>query len=1354
MRVVLGALLSAAVVTATAVVLPATVATAAPAADPTTIGTTAATAGGSCWEIKQLRPTATDGAYWLLTPTMTEPAQFYCDMTTDGGGWVLVGKGRDGWVNDYEGKGSAADLLTPGLTTMSAATSELASETVDALLGGGRVDALTDGVRLRRARDTSGSTWQESRFKFTNRDRWVWTFGAEHPLGAWSFDGVAGSGGQTASWGADQSYRRVNNTPSSSQTFHQGFAFGSSVAGNSSATSYLWSATTGLGGALPFTQVYLRPKVTSADARFTAIPDAGTAAITRPAVPRNKALDSPWAVSGIAGSAADEGNVEVQAFTQSGNTMYVGGNFRYVQQSAEGLNQVDQPYLAAFDVTTGELLTSFRPVLNEQVRTLATLPNGNVVAGGIFTQANGQPATGIVALDPVTGATATGFKLTIENRLTAGVLQIKSLDVQGGFLYIGGALTHMTGGTRLTAVYTRNLGRVSVTDGTPSSDWNPNINGTVSGVDASSDGQRVYASGYFGLAQGVAAKRAVSLSTASGAALSGPTWAPVWSNNNNDYQHALKQIGNRVYYGGSEHSLFGFDTDTLQRVSGSIMKKNGDVQAVADGGNGLVFAGCHCNNFSYQNAFTWSSLNSNWTQADALNWFGAWNAQTGARVPQFTPTMGMRLGSGIWAITTDTNGTVWAGGDIETVTSKSQANRFSGGFARWDAADATAPATPTNFRITSQTSDTVNLEWNTVSDPSGVHYQILRDDRTIGLTSGNTGSITVPKGGSGRFFLRAADAVGNVSSSTSVLVAGSGLVLPTASFTSTVDRSQVTVDGSGSTSPNGDIVDYLWDFGDASGARGATAIHTYLTSGSYVVRLTVTDAQGATNSTTKTVTVTAPVNAAPTDVYGKEIYRQSPWFYYRLAETSGSTATDAGPDGRNGTYSGTISRGVSGALRNSNNAAISLVGRDGFAVSPQAPGPPTEFSAGIWFKTTDNKGGRLIGYGSSSSGLSNSYDRHIYIQNDGRLVFGVYNGVENRVTTTGSYRDGVWHQAVATLSPTAGMKLYVDGALVGSNANTTAENFTGYWKVGGDNVWSGASSRYLTGSLDEAAVFQRALTPAEIAEQWRLGSTVVEPPVTTPPTASFTASVNSLTGTFDAGASSDTDGNIVLYRWDFGDGTTANGQLVSHTFPAVGDYTVSLTVTDNDGALGTTTKTVTTTAAPVDSVPIANGSTWQWRYLNSAPPAGWNTAGFDASSWSGGAAPLGFGAITLGTNIDTFASTADRPKAAYFTRSFDVADASKVQRLTLTTRADDGVVVYVNGVEVSRSNMPTGTITFNTFASTARKTSVAISAPLVIEVPVGLLTNGTNVISAETHLNYRNTPDFSFELQANMRALP
>ncbi len=90
-----------------------------------------------------------------------------------------------------------------------------------------------------------------------------------------------------------------------------------------------------------------------------------------------------------------------------------------------------------------------------------------------------------------------------------------------------------------------------------------------------------------------------------------------------------------------------------------------------------------------------------------------------------------------------------------------------------------------------------------------------------------------------------------------------------------------------------------------------------------------------------------------------------------------------------------------------------------------------------------------------------------------------------------------------------------------------------------------------------------------------------------PPTASFTKSsstaVIGIQITFNATASSDVDGTIASYAWDFGDGSTGSGSIVAHGFSVVGSYTVKLTVTDNGGLTTSNTSTVTIQAIPPSS---------------------------------------------------------------------------------------------------------------------------------------------------------------------------
>jgi serine protease len=81
-----------------------------------------------------------------------------------------------------------------------------------------------------------------------------------------------------------------------------------------------------------------------------------------------------------------------------------------------------------------------------------------------------------------------------------------------------------------------------------------------------------------------------------------------------------------------------------------------------------------------------------------------------------------------------------------------------------------------------------------------------------------------------------------------------------------------------------------------------------------------------------------------------------------------------------------------------------------------------------------------------------------------------------------------------------------------------------------------------------------------------------------PPVAAFTVACSGLTCTFNASTSSDPDGEITAYAWNFGDGSTGTGVTASRTYAAAGTYTVVLTVTDDEGATGSASHSVTVSA--------------------------------------------------------------------------------------------------------------------------------------------------------------------------------
>jgi PKD repeat protein len=384
---------------------------------------------------------------------------------------------------------------------------------------------------------------------------------------------------------------------------------------------------------------------------------------------------------------------------------------------------------------------------------------------------------------------------------------------------------------------------------------------------------------------------------------------------------------------------------------------------------------------------------------------------------------------------------------------------------------------------------------------------------------------------------------------------------PTAAFTTTLSGMAVSVNGTTSTDAEGPIASYAWTFGDGGTATGATANHTYQAGGSYAVTLTVTDSGGAAD------TVSHQVKVA--DSYGSLIDASNPYLFWRLGEGSGSSAAmDSSANDNNGTYQGGVSPGSPGLLPGS--LAPQFDGSSGVVVANASVNNPTVYSEEAWFKTTTTAGGKIMGLGDATSGSSSNYDRHVYMDADGHINFGVWTGVQNVATSPGTYNDGQWHHVVATQGP-AGMTLYLDGQSVATNPQTQAQAYVGYWRVGGDTSWSGAP--YFNGQIADVAIYTSALSAATVQQHYAAGSG-------TAPTASFTPTIHDMTVDFDASASTASSGRTITgYAWDFGDETTGAGQTTSHTYTAGGSFPVKLTVTDSANATASVTIQVSVVAA-------------------------------------------------------------------------------------------------------------------------------------------------------------------------------
>lgn len=173
---------------------------------------------------------------------------------------------------------------------------------------------------------------------------------------------------------------------------------------------------------------------------------------------------------------------------------------------------------------------------------------------------------------------------------------------------------------------------------------------------------------------------------------------------------------------------------------------------------------------------------------------------------------------------------------------------------------------------------------------------------------------------------------------------------------------------------------------------------------------------------------------------------------------------------------------------------------------------------------------------------------------------------------------------------------------------------------------------------------------------------------------------------------------------------------------------------------------------PTLTTVLPTGSSgWRYYRATTAPTSKWRTA---RVAWRAGRAPLGFGASTGGISTKLPNSMRTKPLATYFQRGFELAEVP-TGGLRVTTWADDGVVIFVNGVEVLRGNVDAGAPRHDRWwASTAPTSSKARARLITGEVPVEVLKAGANLISVQVQSNYRGTRNVTFDAKIVAVQLP
>jgi fibronectin type 3 domain-containing protein len=817
-------------------------------------------------------------------------------------------------------------------------------------------------------------------------------------------------------------------------------------------------------------------------------------------------------------SSSWQANATVWKLAYAKNDVFIVGDFTSLRPPGDpaGTGEVPATYFAALNDNTGAMdpaiaTHSFTgqpagtlPLTNGIV---AASPDGSVVyVGGTFTKVDGVTRNHIAAFNSSTGALITSWHPSFNG-------QVNAIAQVGNTVYVGGTFTTAAGTT------VSNLAAINATNGAALA-WGattPTTDDTVDALAVTPDGSQVVIGGYFDTVDGLS-KSADGLTPYNKAAIiggvgsaqagqlepmTGDTVVPVGTaaHNPNGCISNVKDVvisGSAAYIADEGTGGGCFDgTWSVNLPDGSLKWVNrclGATQAVQVVGN-FLYKGSHQHDCVSQNTngdpnnFPQVPANHNrHLTSEFLNngFLGPWNPDMNAG-----PNLGPR------GMATD-GSQLWVGGDFTVINNVNQQ-----GIARFTATTDYPTPRPSPAIAVPAGPGAVNIFSQAPVDPDDpdLTLELFRDGGTTPIATTNVNSLFWKD--------------------------------PVVGFTDT-----------------GLVV-------------GST--HTY--------KVEAFETFGTGHSPLSGISNVVTVGNGSSG-YAATVLNQNPVGYWRFGEPAGSgIAADASPSLNGGVYTGGVTLGQPGAIIGDPDTAMTLDGSTGYFSSGVPQPSPTTFTVEAWFNTTTTSGGKIIGFGNAQTGNSSSYDKHVYMTNAGKLIFGTYNGGTQTITSANSYNDGKWHQVVASQGP-SGMSLYVDGVKIGSNPATVNQSYTGYWRVGQDNLgsWPSApSSTFFAGSIDEASVYNTVLTPAQVVAQYTAAGYTVPPPPgsTTPYAKNVIADAPSLYWRLDESSgltALDISGNGDNGTYGSGDSKPVSGAITDGTSPA--DTAITLSGNNNGVMVG------------------------------------------------------------------------------------------------------------------------------------------------------------------------------------------
>ena len=838
-----------------------------------------------------------------------------------------------------------------------------------------------------------------------------------------------------------------------------------------------------------------------------------------------------------------------------GNKVYVAGEFTAARPAgaAPGTHEVSRSNLLAYDIRTGVLSTTWVPKVNAEVNDIEASPDGSrLYIAGNFTTVNGETQRRIAALNPTTGALIKSF--------------------------------------------------------------NPNPNGHVYAVAPTNT--TVYFGGVFGTVRSLTRARFAAARASDGAVLD---WAPSASAG---YPWAMKLSPDKtqVLAGGSFTSVNGSNDPglglaSIDAVTGALRPWAANHLIRNDGSQVSAITSIETDGqYAYASGATFSRL-SNLEGIAKMDW-------NGGAIKWVEDCHG------------DTLDTHPDGGVIYAASHAHYCGNLPDGFPQpdpWDPRRATAFTTATTGTLRPEYNGYFN--WAGTPSPSQLHwYPPISSGTYTGQgqgawdVDGNAdyivygGEFPTAGGAQQQGLVRfSKDPAQSVSPSETAFAltpkvrsAGAGQVEVSWRSSWDQDNENLTyevVRNDNFANPintrvvSSDKYDRPYQAYLDTNVPGATAGY----------RVVVRDPDGNEVRSSKASVAVATTGAI--DSYARAVMADGPQDFWRFSETSGDTVGDyTGRDAA--TVTGTPTRNVPGAI--AGDPAITLDGTSGQRMyNTTARFSPFWYTVEAWFNTATSHGGKIVGFGTSQSGTSdkNQADHTLYMDDGGRIFFGSHQGgaktAANLTVNSGpGLNNGQWHQAVG-VQTNSGMTLYIDGVQVGQRSDVRVGMArSGWWRVGGDNLdgWPNRpTSDYFAGSIDEVSVYHHGLSANGIQAHYAAAGGVAQNQA---PKASFTTHNDQLAIDTDATDSSDPDGTISSYDWDWGDSTThGSGVTASHAYAAAGTYQVTLTVTDNDGAIDATSSTVDVdeTPQPLASDTFGRKLSGTWGTANLGGP--WSSTG-------------------------------------------------------------------------------------------------------------------------------------------------